>query len=79
MKRTHELKILPKYLKDVWSGVKTSELRKNDRGFNIGDTLILRGFEDGDYTGDSIEVDVIYILHGGEYGLNKDYVILGIE
>lgn len=79
MKGTHELKILPKYLNDVWSGVKTFELRKNDRGFNIGDTLILRGFEDGYYTGDSIEVDVIYILHGGEYGLDKDYVILGIE
>lgn len=79
MKRKHDLKIKTKYLNDIWSGSKTFELRKNDRGFNIGDTLRLNGFEDGDYTGESIEVTVTYILPGGEYGLDKEYVILGIE
>lgn len=79
MKRKHELKILPKYLNDIWSGEKTFELRKNDREFNIGDSLILRAFEEGEYTGDCMEVDVTYILNGGEYGLDKEYVILGIE
>ncbi|MEG0297664.1 MAG: ASCH/PUA domain-containing protein [Clostridium sp.] len=79
MGKIHELKILPKYFNDIWSGRKNFELRKNDRGFNIGDTLILKGFEDGDYTGDALEVVVTYILFGGEYGLDNDYVILGIE
>lgn len=45
----------------------------------MGDTLILKAFEDNEYTGDSMKVVVTYILFGGEYGLDKDYVILGIE
>lgn len=78
MRREHELKIHPKYFKDIWKGDKTFELRKNDRGFEVGDTLILNAYEDGEYTGDTIEKQVSYILDGGQYGLDKDYVILGI-
>lgn len=77
MTKVHELKILPKYYKDVAEGRKKFELRKNDRDFQIGDLLLLREF-DGDYTGNKIYVGIIYILKGGEYGLDKDYVILGI-
>lgn len=76
--KTHELKILPKYFKDVVDGYKKFELRKNDRDFQIGDSLLLKEF-DGDYTGDSVQVVITYIFQGGEYGLDKDYVILGIE
>jgi len=77
--KTHELKILPKYFKDVVDGYKNFELRKNDRNFQVGDSLLLKEFDNGEYTGDSIQVVVTYILVGGEYGLDKDYVILGIE
>lgn len=79
MAKRHELKILPKYFKDIVDGYKNFELRKNDRDFKIGDTLMLKEFENGEYTGDSTQVVVTYILFGGEYGLDKDYVILGIE
>lgn len=79
MAKTHELKILPKYFKDVVDGDKNFELRKNDRNFKIGDSLMLKEFDNGAYTGDSVQVVVTYILVGGEYGLDKDYVILGIE
>ena len=79
MAKTHELKIIPKYFKDVVDGDKNFELRKNDRNFKVGDSLMLKEFDHGAYTGDSGQVVVTYILVGGEYGLNKDYVILGIE
>jgi len=79
MVKIHELKILPKYFKDVVDGYKNFELRKNDRNFQVGDSLLLKEFDNGEYTGDSIQVVVTYILVGGEYGLDKDYVILGIE
>lgn len=79
MAKTHELKIIPKYFKDVVDGDKNFELRKNDRDFKVGDSLMLKEFDNGEYTGDSVQVVVTYILVGGEYGLNKDYVILGIE
>ena len=47
----HELKILPQYFKEVISGSKTFEIRKNDRNFCIGDRLVLKEWENGQYTG----------------------------
>lgn len=38
----HELKIWPQYYCRVADGTKTFEVRKNDRGFQPGDTVILR-------------------------------------
>ena len=35
--KTHDLKILPEYFEAVTSGMKTFELRKDDRGFATGD------------------------------------------
>lgn len=48
----HDLKIESSYFNDILAGVKTWELRKNDRDFHFGDTLRLREIDDdGDYTG----------------------------
>src|SRR3954470_11426726 len=38
----HELKCWPEFYKALVSGEKTFELRKNDRGFRVGDVLWLR-------------------------------------
>lgn len=38
----HELKIWPQYFSAVESGLKTFEVRKNDRGFQAGDSVQLR-------------------------------------
>ena len=89
--RTHELKLSTKYFKDVENGLKTFELRKNDRNFKVDDTLILKEYYQGDtdykdgiytpphYTNNQIVKKVVYILQGGQYGLEKGYVILGIQ
>ena len=42
---THELKIYPQYYCRVADGSKTFEVRKNDRGFQPGDFVILREFD----------------------------------
>ena len=38
----HELKIWPQYFDAIASGIKTFEVRKDDRGFAVGDTLVLK-------------------------------------
>jgi hypothetical protein len=40
----HELKCWPEYFHAIRSGRKKFELRKDDRGFAIGDLLVLREF-----------------------------------
>lgn len=74
----HELKILPEYFQAVSDGSKTFELRRDDRGFKTGDSLLLREWESGSYTGRNIHCDVKYVLKGFK-GLDPDYAILAIS
>lgn len=72
----HELKIHPEYMEDVITGRKTFELRKNDRDFQIGDTFILREWENGAYTGRHFIQSISYVLKDcPEYGLADGYCI----
>ena len=81
----HELKIVPKYYLPVKEGIKNFELRKNDRDYQVGDTLILceaTGVPVGDntegYTGRYVRKRIKYILKDcPEYGLIDGYCILG--
>ena len=41
----HELKIWPMYYERVKNGSKTFEVRKNDRNFQMGDTVTLKEFD----------------------------------
>lgn len=76
----HELKIEPQYYEDIKIGLKTFEIRKNDREFKLGDILILNEYDSGagTYTGQKILiVRVTYLLNDPEY-CKEGYVILGI-
>lgn len=76
--KLHEIKIAASYYDDVTSEKKRFELRKNDRGYKVGDTLKMLEFKDGKHTGRTIEADIIYMLE--EYtGLQEGYCILGID
>ncbi len=73
---THELKTLPLYFDQVECGNKTFEIRKDDRGFQPQDTLLLREWTGTDYTGRSIRVAVTYIT---DYEQRPGYVVMGIK
>lgn len=66
--KTHELKSWPREFAAVRALDKTFEVRIDDRGYEVGDKLILKEFDpDVDsYTGEEETVVVTYIYRGRE-------------
>ena len=75
MGKVHELKIITKYFEAVEEGVKTFEIRKNDRGFEVGDYLLLKDFKDGEFTGNEILQRIAFIT---EYEQKEGFVVMSI-
>ena len=60
--QTHELKTHPMYFRSVACGEKPFEIRKNDRNYRVGDTLVLREFDPRcGYSGEQVTATVTYI------------------
>ncbi|WP_400195257.1 ASCH/PUA domain-containing protein [Candidatus Methanomassiliicoccus intestinalis] len=74
----HELKILPEYFEAVAGGAKSFELRKDDRGFTVGDEIILKEWNGTEYTGRSVKKQISYILKNYT-GLAEGYAILSLR
>ncbi len=77
---THKLKTWPEFYKDVVLGIKTFELRKLDRDYQVGDVLRLEEWnpETHDYTGRYTEKVITHILKGACFGLSKGFGILSL-
>ncbi|MCJ1221246.1 DUF3850 domain-containing protein [Paenibacillus polymyxa] len=76
---THDLKILPEYFHAVCTGDKPFEVRQNDRSYKCGDLLKLNEWTpDAGYTGNSIHVEVTYILSDPAY-VKDGFVIMGLN
>lgn len=86
-RRDHELKTWPQFFRRVWDGSKTFEVRRDDRGFSVGDYLLLREYDpDRDdlpagqrYTGRELTAQVTYLLKGGAFGIEEGYVVLSFR
>lgn len=55
MSKTHELKIYPKYFEAILDGKKTFEIRKDDRDFQVGDSIVLKEWDNIKYSGREIQ------------------------
>lgn len=79
---THALKTWLKFYADLKDGGKTFELRKDDRPFNLDDTLLLQEFDEkkNGYTGNELFFTITYILRDANFfGLRDGFCILGIK
>ena len=78
LNKIHQIRLAAMYYDDVASGKKSFELRKNDRGYKVGDTLEMQEFKDGRFMGRIIRAKIVYMLE--DYtGLEDGYCILGTE
>lgn len=77
--KEHSLKCWVNYFDAIERGEKTFEVRRNDRGFVKGDVLILERFSPAlGYLDKSVRRTVTYILHGGQFGIEPGYVVMGL-
>lgn len=85
----HTLKCYPAFFVEVKTGSKTFEVRKNDRGFQVGDEILLHEFVpqnyyedqviDEYYTGQVCHRKITYVLPGGQFGIEPGYVVIGLQ
>ncbi len=85
---SHDLKCWIEFFEEISTRRKKFELRKNDRGFAVGDTLILREWNNASktYTGRIVARTVTYLLEhkpdaecAANYGLAPEYVIMSLD
>lgn len=77
----HRLKTWPEYFGPVALGLKNFELRFNDRDYHVGDILVLEEYDPDSksYTGESLKVEVTYILKNSHSALGDGWAILSIR
>lgn len=77
---THNIKIVSRYYEAVLRKDKKFEIRKDDRGYQVGDTVILEEWDDEkeQYSGRWQQVEISYVLRDcPEYGLMPGFCIFG--
>lgn len=78
----HELKIAPQFFHQVTRGNKPFEIRKDDRGFQKGDHVILKEFNEAagyldshKYTGQSVSAEIGFVT---SFEQQKGYVVFSL-
>jgi hypothetical protein len=82
--REHTLKTRAEYWDALASGEKTFEVRRDDRGFQKGDILVLRRMRESDpslydYENKTLRCQITFILTGGQLGIEPGHVIMGLR
>lgn len=85
--RLHDLKSWPRFFRPIVDGIRTHELRRNDRDFQIGDILLLREWDPNaeEYTGASCRALVTSITSHdvpcavSDEGLRPDFCIMSVQ
>jgi hypothetical protein len=80
----HSLKCLSQFFDAIERGEKTFEVRWNDRGYAVGDTIALNRIHPEfpaimDPQLRPLLLTVTYILVGEEWGIKKGYVVIGFK
>jgi len=79
--RIHELKIWPSEFVMLKNFTKRYEIRRADRDYQVGDTVILREWDPttGQYSGNACRAEIIHLTPPEKWGLPADLCVLGIN
>lgn len=78
---THILKTDPLYFWAIWNRNKLFEARKDDRNFQVGDTLHLVEYSSvlQSYSKFYITAEISFKLEGERFGIKKGFCILSLK
>ncbi len=74
MSKTHELKYILSISKQFWMGKRHSKSEKDDRDFQVGDSIVLKEWDNIKYSGREIQAIIKYMLDDAFIGLAEGYV-----
>lgn len=84
--KLHHLKSWPQFFHALSTGTRTHELRQNDRGYNVGDILVLEEYDkESGYTGGSCSFLVTSITSDDQpcavskEGITAGYCIMSVK
>jgi len=74
--KMHDLKCWPEPFRSIENGDKSCDIRKDDRGFQVGDLVTLFKYDpdSGWYCGKAVEFEISHIQRG--FGLKEGHVAL---
>lgn len=85
----HKVKCWPDYYEAIKRGDKNFDVRRDDRGYQRGDTLLLQKYGSGHgyytdpvrgrFSYDEIRREITYVLTGGQFGIEPGYVVLSLK
>lgn len=83
MSETHELKCAAPFFDAIHRGDKNFEVRRDDRGFQRGDEVVLIRMDPDHpsnyaYPKTEIRRFISFILTGGQFGIDGGYVVLAL-
>jgi len=86
--KVHHLKTSPEPFAALLDGTKTAEFRRDDRGFAVGDALVLEEWVPAEvgqvrtvparYTGRNLSRRVTHIVRGPDFGVPDGFVVLSL-
>lgn len=79
---THELKCWPVFFRMMRLGIKRFDIRKDDRGFRVGDHVVQREWdpETKKYSGARMEFRVVCMLRHEDFqGVAPGFVVMGLQ
>ena len=75
---THKLKTWPSFFKDFLDKGKSFDIRRNDRDYQVGDTVVLQEYDpiEEEYTGRTLNRKITYIT---DYGQTSNRIVMSLE
>jgi len=79
-RKWHDLKVISPHWESLQLNLKNFEVRKNDRGFKVGDGLCLRHWEDGEYVvNEAPQYFIVEYVTSFPDGIKDGYVVMGLS